>query len=108
MLPQSADRSAPPAGRRGKMTWLDTADNAVPATLRRCKPMRTVMAGLLALSLGGLALAADDPKPGGGQPQSRADRLKALRDEQAKPVAEYRKELESAKTTEEKQAAART
>jgi hypothetical protein len=48
----------------------------------------------------------DDPKPGGAQPQSRADRLQALKDEQAKPMAEYRKAIESAKTTEEKQAAA--
>jgi hypothetical protein len=69
--------------------------------------MRVVMAGMLALSLGGLALALDGPKPGGGQPPSRADRLKALRDEQAKPTAEYRKALESAKTDEEKKALAR-
>src|SRR5262245_26393995 len=68
--------------------------------------MRVMMAGLLALALGGLALALDDPKPGGAQPQSRADRLQALRDEQAKPMAEYRKAIESAKTTEERQTAA--
>jgi hypothetical protein len=69
--------------------------------------MRVLMAGLLALSLGGLALALDDPKPGGEQPRSRADRLQALRDEQTRPPAEYRKAIEAAKTPEEKQAAAR-
>lgn len=67
--------------------------------------MRVLMAGLLALSLGGLALALDDPKPGGDQPKSRADRLKALQEEQRQPAAEYRKALASAKTDEEKQAA---
>jgi hypothetical protein len=69
--------------------------------------MRALMAGFLALSLGGLALALDDPKPGGDQPQSRADRLKALQKEQTEPAAEYRKALSSAKTAEEKQAASR-
>jgi hypothetical protein len=67
--------------------------------------MRVLMAGLLALSLGGLALALDDPKPGGEQPKSRADRLKALQDGQKAPATEYRKALASAKTDEEKQAA---
>jgi hypothetical protein len=70
--------------------------------------MRLVMAGVLALSLGGLALALDDPKPGGEQPKSRADRLKALRSEPTPSIAEYRKALEAAKTAEEKTAAART
>src|SRR5436305_11425108 len=69
--------------------------------------MRAVMAGLLTLSLGGLALALDDLKPGGAQPQSRADRLQAIRDEQSRPLEEYRKALGSAKTAEEKQATAR-
>src|SRR5262245_19688866 len=87
------------------MSGLPTAQTSVPATLRRCRPMRLVLAGLLALSLGGLALALNDPKPGGDQPQSRADRLKALRDGQKSPAAEYRKALASAKTDEEKQAA---
>jgi hypothetical protein len=63
------------------------------------------MAGLLALSLGGLALALDDPKPGGSPQQSRAERLQALL--QAWPLAEFHKALDSAKTTEEKQAVSR-
>jgi hypothetical protein len=63
------------------------------------------MAGLLALSLGGLGLALDDSKPGGEQPKSRADRLKALQKEQSAPAAEYRKALAEAKTDDEKQAA---
>jgi len=69
--------------------------------------MRALMAGLLALSLGGLALALDDPKPGGDQPQTRADRLKALQEEQRQPATEYRKALAAAQTDEEKQAAQR-
>src|SRR5262245_12442108 len=89
------------------MSRLYTANNAVPATLWRCRPMRLVMAGFLVLSLGGLALALDDPKPGGDQPQSRSERIKALKEEQTQPAVEYRKALSSANTAEEKQAAAR-
>jgi hypothetical protein len=70
--------------------------------------MRVLMAGLFALSLGGLALAFDDKKPEGDKPESRADRLKAIQAEQAKPAAEYRKVIADAdKTAQEKTAAQR-
>ena len=67
--------------------------------------MRIMLAWLLTLSFGGLALALQEPTPGREQPQSRADWLKALRDEQARPTSEYRKALDSAKTDDEKKVA---
>jgi hypothetical protein len=73
--------------------------------------MRTLLAGLLAFSLGGLALAANEPPPEGkkaGASASRADRLKALQAEWNEAVAAARKALQEAKTNEERTAARRT
>jgi hypothetical protein len=66
--------------------------------------MRTVMAGLLALSLGGLALALDDQKAG-EQSGSRADRLKAIQKASAAATSAAAKAFQDAKTDEEKTAA---
>jgi hypothetical protein len=65
--------------------------------------MRRLWASVLALSLGGLALAWDDPKTEGKQdPPSRADRLKAVKKEYMDAMSELGKEFQKAETDEEK------
>jgi len=57
---------------------------------------------VLALSLGGLALAWDDPPEGKKDPPTRADKLKAVQDDYAKAVRELNEELQKAETVQEK------
>jgi len=64
-----------------------------------------LLAGIVALLLGGPILAQDDSKAEG---KSRADRLKAVRDEGTQASMEYRRALGAAKTDPEKRAAAST
>jgi hypothetical protein len=65
--------------------------------------MRRLWAGVLALSLGGLALAWDDPKTEGKQDTpSRADRLKAVQKEYTDAMLAFGKEFQKAETDEEK------
>lgn len=65
--------------------------------------MRRLWAGVLAFSLGGLALAWDDPKTEGKKdPPSRADRLKAVQSEYAESMQALNKAFQKAENDKEK------
>ncbi|HEY2785490.1 MAG TPA: hypothetical protein VGJ05_11005 [Fimbriiglobus sp.] len=65
--------------------------------------MRRLLAGVLALSLGGLALAWDDPKTEGKKdPPTRADRLKAVQKDYADAMTALGKDFQKAETDKEK------
>jgi len=64
--------------------------------------MRRLWAGVLALSLGGLALAWDDPPEGKKDPPTRAEKVKAVQDDYTKAVRGLNEELQKAETAKEK------